>query len=631
MKKILSCIIVASCFVGVASLTIGDGPRIVILSRAMLAPDVLTAEAASKNVAAIQAAYDSVRSSVALSGASGMVRLPYGDYWIDRPINMDAAHVGIEGAGQGITRLRVLTGHDGIITGFARRPAALPIGVSADHFADWTDNPNLAPSVNGRGKRYGFRTKADAHLAQQGGPLDAYMSGINALTIDMMIDTARMRDPGGSYLGGNAMSLCGLSERGIPSPWAMYISQNSYLFSMRGASGKTMQFSFGRIPDPGGLQRVTIQVDLTRKRILTWIDDKSVDNGARIPDDFGSTFIANEHCPFQVGATSPMVTSVTDYFGGASDVTIYGLRVSTAPLYIDDNAPADVDGLPLRRIDNQALSLSRYFEPGANVLGYLPFDDDPNIVDSSRIMSACSGFGARTTLYCVSNAGHGTNWSSVTPGPIRDLSIVGATGWGRGIANGLTLGLDVRRCEIYGKRDGIGSLNSGANYPATVMDCSIGGNDTPLHFDYASALRIQRIDIIGQFRTCIRLVDCNGVRITDLFAPAWGSGDYYMWARGSSFVMEDCGFDNEGNGGAQIAPIYVSPGPEFPTISSVIRCGFATYGVGAPLVILDDDNRSKYPCKFTIRDCADVMRGDLGSGRVDVKSKRWTIQSDLPK
>ena len=61
----------------------------------------------------------------------------------------------------------------------------------------------------------------------------------------------------------------------------------------------------------------------------------------------------------------------------------------------------------------------------------------------------------------------------------------------------------------------------------------------------------------------------------------------------------------------------------------VNRVYFATYGKTAPLVILDELERpDKLTCKFDIKECPDVLRGDFGTNRIDVKGKRWVVSKD---
>lgn len=561
-------------------------------------------QASSANVAALQSAVDQQQANFHGVSASKIV-IPPGDYYFNAPVFFDGGNVGLQGAGKGVTRLVNVGGHDLIVVGVSRNPN-VP-GVKADLTPD-----HFVPGIAGR---VGFRTLADHHLAQQGGTLDDYGSGLKQLTIESCVDLTHLRDAGGSYARGSSASLFGLSDRGVQSPWEMALGNDSYILKMRSSTGKYGQFVFGRIAQTTGVVRLTVQVDLASSKVDAWIDDARVFTG-KAPADFAE-FAANEHCPFGIGSNSMMANNVADYFGGASDITFLGLKITKGLIYKSDDK--------LTRLDGKAFDDSRYFTIEPKTLGFLSLNEKPGDVAKNRVMSATGQGFAGSTVYALHNAAHGSPWSSTSPGPFRDITLASWGKTGRGITTGFTQGLDVRNCEVFGGRGGIGSLNFGVNYPVTIMDTSLGGRDAPLDLTDSYFCRIENISLPTTFRCGMRFVRMSGT-IRNVFSPAWGEPDYYIKADESSVYISDSNFDNEGSG-AQVAPLCFSPDGTYPTIVRVERCNFAVYSPAAPLVLLNDRNTA-YGCRFSINDCPDVIRGGLGSGRIDAKGTRWKVAKD---
>jgi hypothetical protein len=561
----------------------------------------------ARNAQVIQEAIDELGDTLP-GGAYGHVLLPDDSVPIFPNIFPDRDRVGLEGHGKGVSALVATSGHD-ILSLVRRRPLAANGYIpppSADHFPK---------GIHGR---IGFRTKAVCHLATQGGPLDTFPSGVKALTVDLALDLTHLNDPGGTYARGKSASLCGLTAgNAMSSPWEMVLANDSYVFRMQSASGVIVQTSFGLIGRTPGVVRLTVQVDLAARSLLTWIDDHRVPNDATIPADFVE-FAANQHAPFGIGSNSLNANAVSDWFGGASDITFLGLRVSHAAIY----RPS----VTLERPDRNPVDDSRYFAVESSTAGLLTLQDLPSAVADSRIMTVTGPGYAATTAYLLDNVGHQSNYATTIPGPIRNLSLVSGSRFGRGIAVGYALFLRVEGCEVAGGRDGIGSINFGSTYPATILDCDLSGADSPLYLFGGSNVVIDRIYIPGGFRCGFRLVN-SGATIRNVFAPCWGTQDHYVRAVRSFFVLEDSAFDNEGNQGAQVAPIYVMSGGVFPIICRVNRCAFATYGAHAPLALLEDVANPAdfpHPMRFGMSDCVDVIRG----GGVIQAADRWEVTKD---
>ena len=130
--------------------------------------------AAGANRAALQAAHDWLRDAGAATGTAGTIYIPAGDWYIDRPVFLDGSGIGLRGEGRAQSRILGWgNSHDLIVLGIPRAP--LGVALTPDHLVDLFvgsdgSGPVLdATAVSGPRQRWGLRTKADAHLMQQGG------------------------------------------------------------------------------------------------------------------------------------------------------------------------------------------------------------------------------------------------------------------------------------------------------------------------------------------------------------------------------------------------------------------------------------------------------------------------------
>ncbi len=584
--------------------------------------------------AAFQAAIDSFKSSP----NGGVVYVPGGKWFLDRPVFCDLSNVAIVGEGPSASLVYATTAHDMFVYGVARQPQG--VALTADHFVDlFTGGPGGASyldssAVNGSGQRWALRTKGNCHIAQQGGAFDTvmgtYYKGLQVLTVEFAIDLTN--NPGAAN-GSNQYSGFGLNDGPTPMPWLLDIARGRFQVMFSTSDKVFRLFQFYTVPSTPGFVRGAFQIDLANAQVAAWINGVQVATTNSLGSGFtasaGLTFLPNQMSPFGIGSNAFEASVVTDYYGGPSDLTFCGLKVSSALLY----TAAGV-GTAKTRIDSKTVNDNlRYFTVETSTIGLLPLTDDPAISTIDRVLSIQGYYPYPSTGYFLDNAGHGSPWAGINAGPISGLFVRCANAYfGRSIVTGWTGSLNVRGCTLWGGSHAIGTLNFGANYPIVISDCSLYGSDAGISLFYSSSVTIRNIQFLSpSYRAVIRLYESHLVRVEGLFVAGYCAPDYIVWANKSDLDLDRANFDFEGSDqGPTIAMIYASS-DSFRTMSSTLRLSNIECGIiqdSAVVIMLDDlgveDGWGSTPSTFSMRDV--YIEGQVFRSWVQTNGTRWRAE-----
>jgi hypothetical protein len=456
---------------------------------------------------AMQAAYD----AAAHANPPGEVYVPAGSWHVRRPVCTDGYGVSIVGDGMGRS----------VVTSIGTWPPfhdfrRVPFGGTAltiDHFVDATGK------VDGSaGQRWGITTRGDSYLVSPGsalalGPYPGGWPATKALVIDALIDFG----PNLLSSASTSYPFFGISsDESTPGPWQFRADPNYGLQVIWTTNdGVRRNFNFGNPAQLVGVKRLAWQIDFEHGTYLALIDKAQVatqtgPNGVWLGTGWkpGLKLAANEFSPFMLG------------FQGASlgnpgpPITILGLHVATTCRYGDVGV-----GQPQHRLDSNLIGggdggvsdSNTYFYPFPGSLAYLPLDSDPADVAPDRFVKvrggAAIGTGHPDQWAYYASAGHASPWSSTSRHTFRDLTLRCGRGYGHAFMIGLTLDLELDHVEAIGGAYGVGCLPAGANYPITLKDCTLSGDDSAL-FLRMSTLHSERLTVHDSGRTSIRMAGC---------------------------------------------------------------------------------------------------------------------------
>jgi hypothetical protein len=464
---------------------------------------------------AIQAAHDA-----AAKAGGGGIYVPAGGWWVDRPVAWDGA--GVDGVGDrmGLSAVSSIGTWPPLYVGL-RRVLSGQGPFSADHFVDATGKVDASA-----GQRWGISTKGDSYLVSAGsalalGPYPGGWPSAKALVVDALIDfgpTPLSQAPAGYPLFGLSRNE---SDAG---PWKWRADPNYGIqVQFTTSDGADRNFNFGNPAEMVGVKRLAAQVDFEHGTYLALVDRKQVaaqtgPSGVWLGAGWkpGLKLAANEFSPFMLG------------FQGASlgspgpPIAVLGLHVATTCRYGDAGV-----GQPQHRLDvadADSRDLNTYYYQLPTTLAYLPFDSDPADVAPDRFVKvrcgAAIGNAHPDQWAYYASAGHASPWSSTSRHTFRDLTLRCGKGYGHALMIGLELDLELDHVEAIGGAYGVGCLPAGTNYPITLKDCTLSGDDSAL-FLRMSTLHSERLTVHDSGRTSIRLSGC-GATFRDTFVKGNG-------------------------------------------------------------------------------------------------------------
>jgi hypothetical protein len=531
------------------------------------------------NRRALQAAHDAL---AALSPPGGTIAILPGDWTIAGSVQSWGDRIRWRGPGRESCRIASVGGFSPVFV-LGMPPTNNGARLTPDHFV--VAAGTLDETLTGR--RWGFRTKGDAHIAQQAGPFafagrGDYYGKTNCLTLDVALDLSRIPATQEN------LSLCGLSRQQFPSPWKLWWvgpagGGPTYWLSFRTADGKVWH---AQVADPStaGIDRLSITIDLAAGKALAWLNGAQVavpDLGPAFAASAATGFWPNTECPFLVGASGISCVGVTDYQGQAGDWTLWGLSLSAGRRYADDGT-----GTPQRRPDGAPMDdgtrFFKYFLP--EVIAQVALSDAPDAACANRVVTATGGgYGLPnfTTAHVLDNAIQEPRTVGQT---VEGLTIAAPQDYGVAVQVGGALQVRIRDCDLSGAQ-AIGSLNFGAIYPVAIDDCTLAGTDAAVHL-WQTTAQISRVVTRGG-RTMLRLVDSQA-SVADLFtveagreSAIEGSG----WLRATEITV-----DSESPGLLSKAVIRWSTSPVFTgSLGGLVQIDLLSVGTvpaGTPLLDL---------------------------------------------
>jgi hypothetical protein len=536
-------------------------------------------------------------------------------YYVSRPILADAEYLSFRGDGEYLSVIQAKELSDVLQFGVTRESRSLP-GAPAKQLDSsfWVDaTPYLDSTV---GRRHGLRTNGQAYVYFHGTPFDmgppeqANWSHTQQLTLDFAIQIE------GGWIGsGDGVRLFGVGDWDHENPSPFYCGFQAY-----DNSSSTLSFYFATsdgvarrarffVPSPSPLlQRISIQLDLTRSVVLAFVNGTQVSVNldtyigagwqavASLPPNL--SLQANEFRQFQLGTClvdAPFNT------GNITDQTIFGFKLTWASLYLN-GGPGTLQAhrLGLNLSDSQRFFVQEPSYPSgspapAPFTAFLPLQDprDPS-EDPSNVYryvpwvcgsaDASYGVGSALFLHDTSLTDNDTRKGNI----VRDLTLKASPSYGRALCHGPVYDFKAQDCIFTGGAHNFGALNGAVGYPLKVRDCQFEyGGDAAIYAQGCGMWYGERLTIKFWGREAIRSLR-SFLDLRQVFYAPGGPGDCLLKFHDSGGgILDNHVIDFEG-GGPALAHIYckagISSGPTRLTLRNVV------FGTNAPRrynVVLD--------------------------------------------
>lgn len=457
------------------------------------------------NAIAYEAAYAELLRRLSIPGtipgqAHGVIRFPASTlpYVTTRPLRLEHPNIRVVGdreqqpqvANRGKGPVFVLGLRTGeLIKG--QKPLRLDASYRPDVFGKLDKSVAEAP-----GKRFGIRTKKDSSVTFQavpfshGGPEPEMGNGILdhwGKTKTLTVEAAVEASDGGGFPAGYVGGICTIGFSAFGGTLVFSLEKgggaNQFDFKFRTAEdGWEGVNGFGIFSGKAqGVQRLTVQLDLERRKVAAFINGIQVPTAQPYGNFFkgkGPTTLArNEYAPLQLGVTSN-VCDLRPPLGGKDtemDLRLYGLAFSRSLRY-EDRGPGTrqtrVDGKP---IDDRYRYQESPDDP--NLISALALTDHPDDPTTGRFVTSVSRLVPpyRHVGYFLQSAMF-TELGGILNNTLSDLHLVGMPG-GPTVHIGGILNLKIERCRIEGGTQAIGTLNLMANYTTDISDCDLSGTD----------------------------------------------------------------------------------------------------------------------------------------------------------
>lgn len=513
--------------------------------------------------------------------------VPPGTYEVDDTIPLCRRFATIRGAGAFLSRIVMAPGIGSDVVAAGINPTPNGVALDPRHLPDGFGilDGAAAPTP---GVRWGIRTRAEAHVAQAGGPLDQIdWPACPGILVEMIVDL-------GNLPAGGTASLCGIADGG-PRPITLAIMGGSLQLHARTRApddpGSGAVRRFGGPILARRVARVALWLDVAAGKVLLWIDGNRAEiNGAQGPLAAGEPLAPSDGAHFGVGGFGRTVSQAGDLYGAAADVAFYGLRIGSA-------MPYDPESRALRRTDGGPIDDSwQFFREGPDLLAYLPLRDRPADVARYRFVTVRGpdGYGRSvpTRAYFLDDQAHNNPFGGIAWTTFDGIGFESGSGqpFGDAIKFGGITHSRILDCDARGARRGIALFNWGAAYQLRFRDVYATGRDCPVHLANASSTTLDGLNLSNaqEYRAAVRLID-SGATIRDVVSPHAGSPEYAAYLRRSAATLQSWSLDNEEGGGSRRADVYATPVQDsgFPTPVLLEDWRVAGHGPDASAVILD--------------------------------------------
>lgn len=407
------------------------------------------------------------------------IRFGTGGWYFDRPALCDVPDVETYSDAGAVIRT-VGGGMSPFVAGVQASPDGHAL--TPDHW--FALDGRLDATAKGRS---GYRTR-ETHLAAWASPLNLGPPGgwgaCRALTIELAIDADATPLTG--------RFLAGMWDHG-PGPWFLRTTATQLQLQYRLDGENATRTVAVALPPSKGIVRLALQIDFAGGTALGVANGLSVAVIGAPPA--GSRLAEGTQLPCLIGNQNPSAAvAIPQTDTGSGDVAWCGLRVSVVPRYQSTPVGAPASG--------PSDDFHRYFDIDANVLGLLPFLDNPSDVAPDRHVLVWCG---------ISRALDTNNWASsllvVDPAHadesnsggglrFRGLAITCAGPYGAALTVGSALYLNVERCNLGGDggAQGVGTPNWRANYAHTFRDTMMSGSDVAF-YAYLSMCRLENVRV----------------------------------------------------------------------------------------------------------------------------------------
>ena len=460
------------------------------------------------NSGPIQAAIDALSSKLAGKPIlKGVVFIPSASlpYMVTKSIWVDAPNIEIQGEGWG-SQVQMNGGYKRpvFIFGIRRVEQALVSGQWVPVQIDSSNRPDLYGKLDTSaapvpGNKWGIRTNGTSFVHFQANSMSSGPgSSAGFPYLDNWTETSKLtlefciEPPDGQAFPPLAPLLGMGNDLYETSPVLVYVAEapDQLLVSFETSDIGNGLFKPNRaftISLQGALPpyRIALQFDLDNAIVTAFLNGvqmpftSSVNLAPNSPCPFipgtGLRFSQNEHYPFLIGSQGWSGLTPGSNVGTGIDLRLYGLRLSNTIRYQNNGA-----GQTQRRIDAPASTINdayAYFGNDANTICFLAMTDDP--ATSVRAVTATNGntagYGGMSSGFFLNTA----NLGGVIGNAIRDIAVQGAVNAGQTICLGGILEMTIDNVMAIAGFNGIGSLNTYANYTVYIQNSWIEGYDAP--------------------------------------------------------------------------------------------------------------------------------------------------------
>jgi hypothetical protein len=520
-------LLVAALFTqGHGQVAIPDPARIVLAPASQsLRVNVLDfgakAVAGFDNAPAFQAAHDTLVQRLGTDPQrKGMLFIPSAvqPYDFLSTVYVDGGNITIDGDNGGAKLRSGVIQQSGITTlggpilalGY-RRPATIG-GAYAANFASYRPDcfgkvdTSLAPTA---GVRWGFRTNTNGFVMAHGtpfshGPISIALgypyvdnwAETKTLTIEFAVEgfAAGGQIPPGTILFGVDDQQANANN----FPWKCYIDGNSQIHidwvTQAVRFGPTQTYSLS-IPQAkaGGVQRVTLQIDLTGPSATGWVNGVQGSAGTAGMTS-GACFRENEDYPFQIAGFG-----TSDSFGATfADFAIYGLSISTTLRYrigvVGSTQVRALDGAAYTAVKDKYRYSDDTTDRGPSnggktgIISYFAFLENPGAL-SPQLAIVCGASGNfATTAYLGLGNNIQTNFGGVKNLSVRNLNLLYDRPYSTPLMIGQVLNLSLVDVNSQGGLWALATLPVGSVYPIIGDRCTFSSTgDAAIYLYFAIA------------------------------------------------------------------------------------------------------------------------------------------------
>ena len=607
------------------------------------------------NAGPIQATIDALAAKLNYNvhGPKGVVYVPsaLGAYVVSKTIWVDCPNLEIRGDGWGSqVQMNGSAKHTVFQFGVRRTEATVVNGATVPLNINSSNRPDLfgkldATAAPSAGTMWGIRTNSNSFVQIQASPLSAgvqssagtyysdYWTETTKLTIEFCVEPP----DGQQFPTGQPLIALG-SIFYQPSPITISIRNdpNSIWITFRtsdfgpnnNAGARCFEFSTAGATRP---YRIAVQIDLDNALCAAFVNGAQVGFTSTINltstgqfpfvPNSGLRFQQNDYFPLLIGAQGPRGPLFSSSTG--IDLRLYGLRFSNNLRYQNNGV-----GNPQKRADSPSSAITdsyAYFGNDANTIGFLKLTDNPT--NAGRVVSvqhgntlANGGVGSGIFL-------HAPNSGGIIGNAVRFLAIGAGNGHGQAISIGGVLEMEIENVKaVYGFQ-GIGSLNSYANYYVHLKDCWLSGYDSAYYGAY-QLMTAQNIYCESSGRATVRFLgssaDWNGTLVAYPAGNAECIFKLHSADYGGNFNVANLTVDFEGST-LGLAAFYCEAHYLTPATSLTLRnIELGTVGPNAALIMLKDLNTQTSgfnPCWLSVDNIQAYT--NIYSSAVDVDGPLW--------